>query len=475
LVSGTLPETDDPYVLLGIPRDADRRAVKRAHAQLIKRHRPDRDAEGFKRVQMAYEEILRRLKMRERFAGLTLVVDADGSEELSDPERKSDGGVSSEPPQSRTSSPSMWPVHPTDEFLGSPVEWILQGLRSGRPLSADALDPLAPGELAQLAVHDEASWPSLATANADGLRHGLHRVRVEQLVLRGRVSQALDEAAHPRTRADALSDPALERQLWMIAAAALWDAPDRATALASALGPGTGVVEEDTEPRAVFEDVKRILTAWDHLVRHHPAPVALAAYVRYSRFASYAATETLLAKMRAELDGERERVLAFLDELASRSQTLAEFIHTSIAVDAVDSLSRHGGDQVDAALDGCEAELRTHPAVRGARLTPALVAALVGFAASAGGWTWLVPMLGGPAIVVRARRRAADTYLDVRRRLLDIALNDGIPAAVAGARASADSTRFPTLSRWVDQVDTDGGLLLATELAAIADQWSSDD
>jgi len=50
-----LPDTTDPHELLGIAEDADERSIKRAYARLIKRWRPDRAPDEFRRIHEAYE------------------------------------------------------------------------------------------------------------------------------------------------------------------------------------------------------------------------------------------------------------------------------------------------------------------------------------------------------------------------------------------------------------------------------------
>ncbi|WP_144139271.1 J domain-containing protein [Paraburkholderia sp. BCC1884] len=47
-----------PWDALGVESDADERAVRRAYAKLLKRQRPDEDAEGFQRLRYAYESAL---------------------------------------------------------------------------------------------------------------------------------------------------------------------------------------------------------------------------------------------------------------------------------------------------------------------------------------------------------------------------------------------------------------------------------
>lgn len=48
----------DAFGFLGLPADADERAVKRAYARLLKTTRPDEDPEGFQRLHEAYQEAL---------------------------------------------------------------------------------------------------------------------------------------------------------------------------------------------------------------------------------------------------------------------------------------------------------------------------------------------------------------------------------------------------------------------------------
>jgi hypothetical protein len=50
-----LPDTRDPFVLLGVSRDADERTLKKAYARLIKVYRPDRSPAQFERIHAAFE------------------------------------------------------------------------------------------------------------------------------------------------------------------------------------------------------------------------------------------------------------------------------------------------------------------------------------------------------------------------------------------------------------------------------------
>ncbi len=50
-----LPETDDPYELLGVARDADPATIKKAYARLVRLYRPDKSPREFQRVHAAFE------------------------------------------------------------------------------------------------------------------------------------------------------------------------------------------------------------------------------------------------------------------------------------------------------------------------------------------------------------------------------------------------------------------------------------
>ncbi len=65
----------DPYEILGIPRDADDDAVRKAYLDLIRRYSPDRHPEEFKRIGAAYETLK---DERSRLRYLVLDTDTPG-------------------------------------------------------------------------------------------------------------------------------------------------------------------------------------------------------------------------------------------------------------------------------------------------------------------------------------------------------------------------------------------------------------
>lgn len=49
--------TEDPYVVLGIARDADQDTIKRAYFEQVRAHPPETDPDHFKTIRAAYENL----------------------------------------------------------------------------------------------------------------------------------------------------------------------------------------------------------------------------------------------------------------------------------------------------------------------------------------------------------------------------------------------------------------------------------
>ncbi len=47
----------NPYTVLGIPKNASPEAVKKAYFNLIRKHPPEKDPQGFKRIRLAYDSL----------------------------------------------------------------------------------------------------------------------------------------------------------------------------------------------------------------------------------------------------------------------------------------------------------------------------------------------------------------------------------------------------------------------------------
>ena len=48
---------ENPYTVLGIPKNASLEVVKKAYFSLIRKHPPEKDPQGFKRIRLAYDSL----------------------------------------------------------------------------------------------------------------------------------------------------------------------------------------------------------------------------------------------------------------------------------------------------------------------------------------------------------------------------------------------------------------------------------
>lgn len=78
----------DAFTTLGLSRDADERAIKRAYAALLRVHRPDDDPAGFQRINEAYQDALRWRQWRD---SMPPDLDDDADEEVYDETFDDDG------------------------------------------------------------------------------------------------------------------------------------------------------------------------------------------------------------------------------------------------------------------------------------------------------------------------------------------------------------------------------------------------
>lgn len=50
-------QIEDPWQVLGLSMEADDGEIRRRYLELVKKHTPERDPEGFQRVNLAYEQL----------------------------------------------------------------------------------------------------------------------------------------------------------------------------------------------------------------------------------------------------------------------------------------------------------------------------------------------------------------------------------------------------------------------------------
>lgn len=100
-MTASLVDLDEARTLLRVDAQADQKAVKRAYLRAVKRHKPERDPEGFQRVREAFD-------VAKRFAPMMAVPSTD------------QGAAASSPPSEQTVTPT-----PLTPALDEPLDLLL--------------------------------------------------------------------------------------------------------------------------------------------------------------------------------------------------------------------------------------------------------------------------------------------------------------------------------------------------------------
>jgi hypothetical protein len=120
-----------PFSLLGLPPDADERAIKRAYAQRLRQIRPEDDAQGFQRLHEIYQAALERCRQ-----GMPAATSAQDEGASTDREQRFDASMA-QPPRidagvSSTAAPIAQPppaavVFVVDEFCSAAFDLAATG------------------------------------------------------------------------------------------------------------------------------------------------------------------------------------------------------------------------------------------------------------------------------------------------------------------------------------------------------------
>ena len=367
--SEALPPSDDPWELLGIERGANRKTIKRAHARLIRRFRPDRDPEAFQRVQAAFETAIRfapKPAASERTAPARPLDPETLDPEALDPGSREDGVSPPLPPEapdspephasapedpatpsletpvlelaspelgpdpvpssakghrtpdapapnpeadSHSGKPEAWSKRPPSSRNISDLDWILEGLRRGARFEFEYLFELDPALVSGLAAARQTSWRYLRALPQRSLALQLHSRHVDALVLDFDTRSELDEIA--LLLRDDLESPEVEAHAWRLLVAAAWRAPEESHALATQLGLGLrpeGSLEELVHR---YEEIRSIAPAWAKLCERVGPPPRLAHFVELGAALSYEEAHIRSLRLATDLGEGRERHLEF--------------------------------------------------------------------------------------------------------------------------------------------------------------------
>jgi curved DNA-binding protein CbpA len=225
----TLPDSDDPYVLLDVRPGASAEQIRRAYLRRVKVWKPDRHPAEFRRVREAYDRLREHERWFDAWRQAGEVVRRAAEEaaraEADDPSQRADAATDDEPADAE------------DETDAEDAEW------------------------ARAVIEDDAAWERSAAEDADDDVDALIAALEEELREHPEVDddgepRELDEAAdrrHGRGRVVELDDVASERRRRSTRAAELDEAADRRRRSARAAELAARVLELEQAVHAALE------------------------------------------------------------------------------------------------------------------------------------------------------------------------------------------------------------------------------
>lgn len=249
-----LPETNDPFELLGVSSEVDARGLKRAYVKRLKVFRPDDNPEAFRRVRAAYEQARDLLSRAE-----------------------SSSSPSPEPPPSHPSDRSDPPAEVPDETpaVVTLEDWI-QGLQTGTDLGPYA-SSFETSWIPALVGAGVLQWSVLRRQPDPDLAVWLYRAGIEAQGRSHEVGELLSELGSKEFQEDLIDIPELEPVVWQVLSYGLWDHPTQTQDLLETYPPraddesielhrlelalyvqaGWKTIEARAQPPSVFERLVR--------------------------------------------------------------------------------------------------------------------------------------------------------------------------------------------------------------------------
>lgn len=406
-----LPDTDDPYVLLGIEPDADHKAIRKAYAQLIRTYRPDRAPVEFQRIHAAFEEVQRddlRAFKPMLLRALDAARDAGPRERDADPAPVP--AAADRPRELDASGTERARERDIARRLDDAVELAGRGDPAAAAAVVDALlDERAPLDLfaqrpehmALLAGHPSLSWTRLVRASNDGMAiravwNAAWLAAYEHDVARARV--LLDD---DRLRLDAADDVELAAVCLLRIGGLAWT-PGRN--LAEVLGRYRAAIPMHAALDGLFESVALDLQAAACLgspaITHAAAlREALRALLEAARLGDLERRRAAARAVMAALERDVDAMLGELDALHDDGELgpLFEAIyeHLPIAATRLDRLDKAAFDRLTLALHDVGREPHKWKVLGGAIGGTVLIGASGGLFAGLAVFAGAVGVLGG--------------------------------------------------------------------------------
>ena len=481
-----LPDTDDPFVLLGIERDADTRTIRHAYARLIRIYRPDRAPREFQRIHAAFEEAQRSeslwLELRKlRAEAPAGAADADGAAaEVRSGAADASASSSAEPPLGTSPGGGAEPDE-ADRARAAEVarrldeahELAERGDGGAAAAAVNALldertplDLLAghPEDATLLARHASLSWTRLNAASSEpgairAVWNLAWRTAYEHDL--GRARALLDD---DQLRLDSADDPWLAARCLLCIGALAWKGVDVAKLLdayRAAIPPHPMVddllasIELDIAAAASLRHTPPHAARWVAPMRE-----LLAAGRIGDRDSRRAAAGAVMATLERDLDATLRDLDALHDELDLGP--LFEAIYTQLPLGAtrLDALDEAVFDRVTLALHELGHQPHKWKAVGGALGVTAL-------AGATGGLGLGVAVFAGAvgAFVGTEKRRYRR---DIRPGLARVLLRTPVTTSVLSRWVRLNGRLAGRLWRFDLAIETDRALYALSMLASAA-------
>ena len=284
-----LPDTDDPFELLGVERDASEVDLKRAYGRLIRIYRPDRHPDEFHRVRQAYEEA-RTMVAYEHYEydepAKPVQEEAPAGPSIDEEIARAWQAFEAESPDpARERLHALQREHPTepqpavhrflleDALQSSRAERLaplLEAWRHEAPLALSLYALLNDEELMEVVLQDDFRWDRLRRRGDEAGVERLMQARQLALLRTDRLDDVEAEVLDPTFVQDSMERPYLAFIATEVKTAIAWQRPEAAQRLNDAFGLTTSGSSSEMDLEDHYVEASRLGSAWRTWRAEHP-------------------------------------------------------------------------------------------------------------------------------------------------------------------------------------------------------------
>jgi hypothetical protein len=315
-----LPDSKDPFELLGVTPPTTALELRRAYVRLSKQFRPERAPEEFKRIRRAYEGALTRLHWsiyEESDDGAPASESPPDSTDGARPERAADSADATDAPDAADAPASDARSAPTE-----PPRPTVEALLAGQDVAGRVLEELELEQVRELARHPQLGWAVLREQPERWAALELFSLRLQDLLMAGQLDRAVDEIDLPFLARDLLEIPDLHHVLAGVLLAAAWSDTPRVDKLLAAVTDRAGGDED-----AWLREKRALASAWHRFNSEQPCPEPLRRFIELFPSVGYAFRRGLVGDLRDALATQRLEVARALDRMHLVDERLLLFVH----------------------------------------------------------------------------------------------------------------------------------------------------